>query len=280
MPSRPSSSLRAIASSRFASTSSIPIPPSSSSSSSTLTQAASSKPSSAPPSDPNRVYTARKTFLCNYYTHLIERSQLILVFDHANISASEWSKIRRSITAIPLPTKPFDVNSSLPSSSSSNPGEVVKGESEKIERASLNVVRTGLISSLLSKNNSPLASSLTSGQRALLTCPSLSPTYLSKIMTTLNRSIKSIKRENTTKQPTLNLISGLLEGNKLMNPVQLNEISKLPELDILRAQLVGLLQSQPRQVVGLLSQAAGGQLVRTLQGLEHGLKGESEEKSV
>ncbi|OCF71646.1 hypothetical protein I204_07706 [Kwoniella mangroviensis CBS 8886] len=268
MPPRPSTSLRSLTSSRFASTSSIP-----SSSSSTPISASTS---TIPPQDPNRIYTARKTFLWNFYSHLIENSNLVLVYDHSNLTAAEWSKIRRSIASIPLPQKPYNPLSP--------PTE--EGKPELIEKASLNVVRTGVLASLLSKSNSPLITSSTSGedqilvgQRALLSCPSLSPTYLNKILTTMNKTLKGLKRENTPdeKQPSLKLISGLLENKHIYNEKQLQtEISKLPELDVLRSQLVGLLQAPQSQLVGVLNQARGGQLVRTLQGLEEGLKGESD----
>ncbi|WWD09920.1 hypothetical protein V865_008050 [Kwoniella europaea PYCC6329] len=266
MPPRPSPSIRAaLTSSRFASTSSIP----SSSSSAPI----SASTSTVPPQDPNRIYTARKTFLWNYYSHLIENSNLVLVYDHSNLTAAEWSKIRRSIASIPLPPKPYNPLSP--------PTE--EGKPESIEKASLNVVRTGVLASLLSKSNSPLTPSgedkILVGQRALLSCPSLSPTYLNKILTTLNKTLKGLKRENTPdeKQPSLKLISGLLENKHIYNEKQLQtEISKLPELDVLRSQLVGLLQAPQSQLVGVLNQARGGQLVRTLQGLEEGLKGESD----
>jgi large subunit ribosomal protein L10 len=41
---------------------------------------------------------------------------------------------------------------------------------------------------------------------------------------------------------------------------------------MLRAQLVGLLEMPARQLLGVTQQAGGGGLVRTLMGLEQGLK--------
>ncbi|OCF45400.1 hypothetical protein I317_00645 [Kwoniella heveanensis CBS 569] len=268
---------------RYASTSSAPSSAPSSSSSASASNAVTSpiSPNAASSSysnassiperfiqlanNPNRVYTPRKTFLWNYYDHLLNRSEFVLVFEHANISAGEWGKIRRSLKAIPTPVKPFDINASA------GAGEVPR---ESIEKASLNVVRTGVFSALAKSSESPIESHL-SGQRAILTCPSLSPTYISKILTTLNRSLKSLKRDNVaddSKQPTLKLVAGLLEGKKVLNEGELVEFGKLPELDTLRAQVVGLLESQGRSLVGVLGQAAGGSLVRTLQGLENDLK--------
>ncbi|WWD16128.1 hypothetical protein CI109_100553 [Kwoniella shandongensis] len=266
MPPRPS--LRAITPSltpRFASTSSVVPPPIASSS-----------------STPGRIYTARKTFLWNFYTHLLDRSSLVLVFDHSNLSAGEWSNLRRAINSIPRPNKPFD-----PSSSATTPSETETKDVEdrRISPAQLTVIRTGVLSSLASSSKSPLFPHL-KGQRALLTTSDLSPTYLNKIITTVDRTLKKMKRENAPdeKQPTLKLVAGLLEGpqGKVMNVEQLVQVGKLPELDVLRAQVVGLLESQPRSLVGVLGQAAGGSLVRTLQGLEKDLKdkeGGSEEAS-
>lgn len=74
------------------------------------------------------------------------------------------------------------------------------------------------------------------------------------------------------KQPELKLVFGYLEGGKLLDVAQVEGVGKLPELDGLRSQLVGLLEMRGRELVGVLGQAGGGGLVRTLQGLENGLK--------
>ncbi|WWC69252.1 mitochondrial 54S ribosomal protein uL10m [Kwoniella pini CBS 10737] len=278
MPPRPSSAIRALSANRFASTSTIPsssIPIISSATASTSSIPLSiTSSSSSELTNVNRIYTTRKTFLWNYYTHLIERSNLIIIFEHSNLTSSEWSKIRNSIKSIPLPNKPFDFNSKNP---------------ELIEKANLNVIRTGVLNSLLFKKQSPLILSkenenIIKGQRALLTCKNLSPIYLKQILNKINISLKSLKRdlnsnsnENEKKQPNLKIISILLEGKKILNnEIELNEFLKnTPELDLLRGQLIGILQSPTRQLNGILNQAAGGQLVRTLKGLENDLKGEN-----
>ncbi|WVR05378.1 hypothetical protein IAU60_002392 [Kwoniella sp. DSM 27419] len=237
------------------STSAVPLPPHSVPGASTSTEAMA------------RVYTPRKTFLWNYYTHLLDKSKLVLVFQHDNLTAAEWSKLRRAVHKIPTPARPFDVNApvSEPTAEGESPA------STSIDRASLLVVRSGVFASLAEKSRSPISTHF-AGQRAILTCPDLSPGYLAKLLSTVNRTIKSLKRENSTKQPTLQLIAGLVEGQQVMSEKQLADLGKLPELDVLRAQVVGLLESQSRSLVGVLSQAAGGSLVRTLQGLENDLK--------
>lgn len=70
----------------------------------------------------------------------------------------------------------------------------------------------------------------------------------------------------------MKLVAGILEGGRLVGVKEIERVGKLPEMDVLRAQVVGLLEGQGRGLLGVLGQAGGGGLVRTLQGLEAGLK--------
>ena len=54
----------------------------------------------------------------------------------------------------------------------------------------------------------------------------------------------------------------------------LEQVAKLPTLDTVRAQIVGLLSAPAAQLSGVLSMASGGQLARTLEGLKKGLEEE------
>lgn len=49
------------------------------------------------------------------------------------------------------------------------------------------------------------------------------------------------------------------------------EIAKLPGLEVLRAQIVGLLSAPAGRLVGVIG-AKGGEVGRTLEGLREGLK--------
>lgn len=57
-----------------------------------------------------------------------------------------------------------------------------------------------------------------------------------------------------------------------MDIKQIEAVGKLSDMDGLRSELVGLLEMRGRELVGVLGQAGGGGLVRTLQGLENDLK--------
>jgi large subunit ribosomal protein L10 len=149
-----------------------------------------------------------------------------------------------------------------------------------VEKAQLTILRTGILSALT--RGQPEDVSLRpylNGPTALITCPSLSPAYLSKLLSAINRSVSSSKKDvpatgPAPKQPEMKLVAGILEGGRLVGGKEIERVKELPELDILRAQVVGMLEGQGRSLVGLLSQAGGGGLVRTLQGLEKGMQEE------
>ncbi|CAK9784494.1 hypothetical protein CC85DRAFT_284729 [Cutaneotrichosporon oleaginosum] len=207
-----------------------------------------------------RIYTERKAFLYDYYTHLMQRSQLVLLFKHENLTVPTSGKLRAAIAKIPVPRP-----ASLP-------------QEQDIERATLTVTRTGILAPVVraARPNADF-SPLLDGPTAIITCPSLSPKYVNAMLGAIERVVKASKKEEDPKkgpasQPTFTLLAGILEGNTLLNPAQVVEAAKLPELDQLRAQLIGLLETPQRQLIGVVQQAGGGSLVRTLQGLEESLK--------
>lgn len=217
------------------------------------------QPKTPNPPTSERIYTDRKTYLYDYYTHLLQTSQLVLLFQHDNLSVSDLQKIRQGMAKIAPPP---------PKSSEDAP----------TPRASLTILRTGILSALTRHQSIPFPK--LKGQTALLTSPTLSPKYMSQILTSINRTIKKNQRESTkdqlVKQPELKLLFGYMEGRQLLEVGDVDKLGKLPDLDGLRSQLVGLLEMRGRELVGVLGQAGGGGLVRTLQGRENDLKGEAE----
>lgn len=80
------------------------------------------------------------------------------------------------------------------------------------------------------------------------------------------------------KAPTvqsLAVLGGIIEGQLFMLE-GLREVTKLPTLQTLHAQIVGLLSSPGSQLAAVLNQAAGGRLARTLEGLKQSLEKEAE----
>ena len=68
--------------------------------------------------------------------------------------------------------------------------------------------------------------------------------------------------------------AGLIEKIEVPKPLRFNfeDVAKLPTSDVLRAQLVGLLSAPSAQLAAVLSQASGGTLARTLEGLKKSLE--------
>lgn len=220
-------------------------------------------------SKPARVYPERKAFLFKYYEHLLQRSQLVLLFKHANLSVAQSTALRNAIHKIPVPAAPAALQAAA--EGSETPAEP--------ERATVTVARTGILAPVV-RNLQAEGQSLEpflQGQTALITCPSISPRYLKQVLAAVDLTIakntkKAEKKDEVLKNPEFSLVAGVLEGNRLMDSKQIKAVSQLPELDQLRAQLLGLLEMPGRQLLGVLNQAGGGGLVRTLQGLEESLK--------
>ncbi|EIW70040.1 hypothetical protein TREMEDRAFT_68447 [Tremella mesenterica DSM 1558] len=243
--------------------------------------------SSIPTLSDSRQYTNRKTFLYAYYSYLFHRSNLVLLFAHDNLSVKDLQAIRKNIRSIPLTnsTSPVLLPNNQPQPHLSE--EITSGGISN-EKATLTISRTGVLSAVTrslsltsTRSHSSSLTSLLEGPTALITCPDLSPRYLSRLLLTIQRTIKSRNRDGVEekKQPTLRLVAGVLEG-RLMEVSRVEGVSKLGEMDQLRAELVGLLQMPGRQLVGVLGQAGGGGLVRTLQGLELSLKEKQGEMKV
>lgn len=139
-----------------------------------------------------------------------------------------------------------------------------------------------------------------SGGFAILSLPSLDPPQLSGILRALDRGVpprkpktaeeikkelaeknadpetpgRRVKRMRTAKTPELKLVGALIDGRVFL-PDGVRDVSKLPTLETLRAQIVGLLSAPATQLAGVLSEASGGKLARTLEGLRKGLEEEA-----
>lgn len=69
--------------------------------------------------------------------------------------------------------------------------------------------------------------------------------------------------EYARRNDKLQIIGGGLAGT-LLDPAAVKALAELPSLEVLRAQLIGLLQTPASRLVGLL-QAPGGQVARVLK---------------
>lgn len=236
-----------------------------------------------------RRYGVQKTFLYNQYTRMLEASDNspIIFLQHTNFAAQRLQKLRRDIA---------DANTKFSVSSSSATPSLVE-----IGAPTLAVMRTSLFGVALrdfaafDAEQAAQIAGLLKGGLAVLTLPSFNPPQLDAIFRALDRSVPSKKpgvaqptpikpqddpnfipgRKMQRVKPILTpelVVMGALIERRVFGMDSVRDVSKLPTLDTLRAQIVGLLSSPAVQLAAILSEASGGKLARTLEGLKKGLE--------
>ncbi|QRV79920.1 ribosomal protein L10 [Ceratobasidium sp. AG-Ba] len=209
-----------------------------------------------PPADPNRAYTPRKSALYAEYSSAVQNSPFFLILGHENFSVAKFTALRKELAKV------------NPTTCESTP-------------ARISVIRHAIFGAAV-KSTQPRAMPLLAavqGPAAMLAFPTLDPPQLKSILRALERAVPKAKSEQSSApRPTLRIIGGYVDG-QVMQPEGLQNLSNLPTLDTLRAQLVGLLSAPAAQIAGVLDQARGGRLSRTLDGLRASLE-ESSKKEV
>lgn len=143
----------------------------------------------------------------------------------------------------------------------------------------------------------------TKGSFALLTLPDFHPPQLKAVLDAMKKSAppkppktpeqlaqeleaknadpvtpgRRMKRVRQIRTPELKLVGALIEGRVFLKEGT-HDVSKLPSLETLRSQIVGLLGSPAAQLSAVLNQASGGTLARTLEGFKKGLEEEQGEQ--
>ncbi len=244
-----------------------------------------------------RVYSERKTYPYNQYTRLFKDSSTspLVFLQHTDFSIPRLIQLRGEIAqaarrhVIPPP-----------SLASPTPGAIIP----EPELPKLTIIRTSLFGVALRDFNPIDVSSsdeiakLVTGGLAVLTLPNLNPPQLNAILTAMSRAIpprkpktsdeleqakkdaeaafvpgRRPKRQRPVPIPELKLVGALIEG-RVFKAEGVQDVAKLPTLDTLRAQLVGLLSAPATQLAMVLSEASGGKLARTLEGLKKSLEEE------
>lgn len=243
-----------------------------------------------------RVWHDKKLFQYNWYTKILNTTNRApLIFLHRDdFSANRLKKLRKDI----------QVASEKLLRQAEEAGQVV-------EPLTLTVVRTSIFGAALrnfpSVNLDDVEKMIDGvpGGYAVLSLPILDPPLLKAVLRAMERSVpprpgktaaeiakeleeknadpaqpgRRIKRQRAVLIPDLKVLGALVEG-KVLLPGKMKEVSNLPTLDTLRAQIVGLLSAPSAQLAAVLSQASGGQLARTLEGFKKALEdGEAPEKA-
>lgn len=242
-----------------------------------------------------RVFKDKKAFQYNWYMKILgeSRNAPLLFLHHDQFSAQRLAKLRRDIYAAASRTTP----------SLLSPAAV---PAVPPPRPTLTVIRTSIFGAALRDFpgvNIAQAEQMignTTGGFAVLSFGTFDPPQLSTILRALDRSApprkpktpEEIKKEEEAKNadpaqpgrrmkrvrkalnPELKLVGALIDGRVFL-PEGVKEVSTLPTLDTLRAQIVGLISAPANQLAGLLGQASGGKLSRVLEGLKKGLEEEA-----
>ncbi|KAG6380770.1 hypothetical protein JVT61DRAFT_5154 [Boletus reticuloceps] len=241
-----------------------------------------------------RRYGERKTHLYNQYTRMLAQSANapLIFLQHKDFTARKLQDLRREIE---LASARF-----APSLASPSPSPV------PAEPPTLTVMRTSIFGVAL-RDFAPIdaestrdIAKLVEGGFAVLALPSLSPPQLHAIIRAIDRIVPSKKeygkgvevkpnkgkgREEDSNwipgrpvpkvkpvlSPELKVMGALIEG-RVFAATGVRDVAKLPPLDTLRAQIVGLLSTPAMQLAAVLSEASGGRLARTLGGFKKGLE--------
>lgn len=224
---------------------------------------ASSQPASL------RTFPPRKAFLFGQYRRMLEESKVIVLFQHNNVGVHDMSRIRSEIAAVPLDSETAEGEEATAASTPSP--------------ARLTVVRSGLMRKLARCSTSTSlqrSEALFVGPLAMLTFDHLSPTYISRVMTVLDKALgagrvavkpvgqrphaKVVTNVNTRLTPLAAVVERTPGTKTLVDIPSLRDVAMLPGLDVLRSQIVGLLSATPARLVATLNQARGGQVALTL----------------
>ncbi|THV06512.1 hypothetical protein K435DRAFT_743593 [Dendrothele bispora CBS 962.96] len=237
-----------------------------------------------------RVFHDKKLFQYTWYTRILNTTHAapLIFLHHDEFSANRLKKLRKDIRTAALKFDP----------------ELKKdANAEPLPEPTLTVVRTGIFGAALRdfpdvnlEQVDVMINDLPGGY-AVLSLPILDPPYLNAVLRAMDRSVplrppktpeeiakeieeknadpdqpgRRVKRQRKTLVPDLKVMGALIEG-KVLLPDRMREVSKLPNLDTLRAQIVGLLSSPASQLAAVLSEASGGKLARTLEGFKKALE--------
>jgi ribosomal protein L10 len=243
-----------------------------------------------------RVFKDKKAFQFNWYTNILQTNanSPVLFLRHGDFTAERLRKLRLDINTAAQRAAPPSLADHTPVSPAP---------------PTLIVVRTSILGAALrdlpgiNKSSVKKMVKETKGSFALLTLPDFHPPQLKAVLDAMKKSAppkppktpeqlaqeleaknadpvtpgRRMKRVRQIRTPELKLVGALIEGRVFLKEGT-HDVSKLPSLETLRSQIVGLLGSPAAQLSAVLNQASGGTLARTLEGFKKGLEEEQGEQ--
>lgn len=245
-----------------------------------------------------RRFGEKKTFLYNRYSRIFEESGTapIIFFQHSEFSIPRLIALRREIAAA------ASKHATPPPSLASPTPAPANAEAPRPELPKLMFINSAIFGVVL-REQAPKDSSIAKDVAELadrgmciLTLPELNPPQLNAVLKIMSRLVpprkpktpeeieaarkelektfvpgRGVRKFKPDPVPNLKVLGALIEG-RVFKAAGVQDVAKLPNLDTLRAQLVGLISAPATQLAGVLSQASGGKLARTLEGLKKSLE--------
>lgn len=236
-----------------------------------------------------RTFPAAKALAFREQAHLLTHNDLVLFLRPGDFAAHEWRTIRQQIAAVPPPPPP--------SPPASEEGSIPTAAAEGNNQLRLTYLRPGLMPAIVRTlqqqrtegtttvpDTSLLAdASHSSGPLAALTAPTLHPPTLLRVLHLLQTFSRTPPPNAPPPPPPgkdagppamverLKLLSSLLDQTTAADPDQTTKIANLPPIEVLHAQIVGLLSAPGARITGVVS-ARASELARTLEGFKLGLE--------
>lgn len=232
-----------------------------------------------------RAVPAHKDLAYRQHAHLLTANDVVLFLRPGEFDAHEWSSLRAQLAALAQPQPAADV-----------------------PPLKLTVLRSGLLAPILRDAREQQASrrhpdkgadrqhslaaldlslvddrSHTSGPVAVLTSPTLHPPTLSKVLALVTKFSQTPSPNQPPPGPKdppvqrLAVLSSLVE-RQAATLERTREVGKLPSIDVLRAQLVGLLSAPGARITGVVG-ARAQEIGRALEGFKLGLEEQAKPKA-
>lgn len=253
-----------------------------------------------------RGYTERKRYKVKEYDRLIESSKKhpVIFFQHSQFEVPRLVQLRKDITAAALRHAPKKPAPAAPSLASPTPAPVTEAPPELPK---FKIIGTTYFSVALREHKgiddatrAAIADMLAvhGAELAVLTFPDLNPPQLNAILNVFARTlpprapldpaqVAKDRAEALAKQvpgrrpifpryplvPELKVVGALIDG-RTVRADAVPGVAQLPTLDVLRAQIVGLLSAPGSQLAAVLNEAGGAKLARTLEGFKKSLEEE------
>ncbi|KAM0785981.1 hypothetical protein ACM66B_006799 [Microbotryomycetes sp. NB124-2] len=229
-----------------------------------------------------RPLPARKQVLYAKHQHLLTTNKVVLFLRPSEFTAHEWRDLRADLAQ------------------ASAAAQTAAGDNANPSQLKLTVLRPGLLPALLRDDtiraqfDASLLSTHLAGPLAVLTAQDLHPPTLQKVLKVLDKYSTAPARNAPPVDPKeqakgsksagavdkaqrLPVLSSLFEA-QAADHARTVAVSKMPSLDTLRAQIVGLLSMPGARITGILGQRAV-EVSRTLQGFKQGLEDGQKQQS-